>query len=254
MKKSLLLLLPLLVFMLVGQHLCKAQKAIIDYTEVMKLEIDLGDMDPKMKEMFPSSQSYPKQLKIDGTASIYENVKEDNDLSIQQSDGGMDIDIDIRMPQSYIYINSNKNERIQYQEFLGREFLILDNDKRYEWKILGEQKRVLDYVCQKASLITEGDEVVAWFAPALQYDFGPMGFNGLPGLILALDMDEGRLKVVATNVALDVQELTIEKPEKGKKVSREEYEKIRDEKMKEMGMNMDGGTAIKVIIEDDARN
>lgn len=41
MKKSLLLLLPLLVFMLVGQHLCKAQKAIIDYTELMKLEIDL---------------------------------------------------------------------------------------------------------------------------------------------------------------------------------------------------------------------
>ena len=77
--------------------------------------------------------------------------------------------------------------------------------------------------------------VTAWFAPTLPVAIGPQGYGGLPGMIMEVEFDGGRSVVTAAEVKLQKPaEGAIKVPEKGKKVTRAEYQKIQAEKMKEM--------------------
>ena len=81
---------------------------------------------------------------------------------------------------------------------------------------------------------------------------GPGEFADLPGLILEISMANGDRTVVADKVELKTPDKkAIEKPTKGKSVTRAEFNKIRDEKMKEMGATPGGGGGtMKVIIRN----
>jgi hypothetical protein len=64
-------------------------------------------------------------------------------------------------------------------------------------------------------------------------------------------MAGGDRTVVADKVELKAVDVKlIEKPSKGKTVTREEFNKIRDDKMKEMGAEPGGGGTMKVIIRN----
>lgn len=65
-----------------------------------------------------------------------------------------------------------------------------------DWKITNETKKIDDYLCFKATTFykvinSKGEfnhPVTAWFCPSLPYSFGPLGYGGLPGLILELQV------------------------------------------------------------------
>ena len=84
------------------------------------------------------------------------------------------------------------------------------------------------------------ETITAWYTPMIPASHGPAEFGGLPGLIL--ELNTGNTTMLCTKVVLNPQEeIVIEAPEKGKKVSREEYKKIVDEKAKEMSERFGGG-------------
>lgn len=56
----------------------------------------------------------------------------------------------------------------------------------FQWKLLPEKKKVLDYNCQKAESTFRGRTYTAWFTPEIPLKEGPYKFGGLPGLILEL--------------------------------------------------------------------
>ena len=60
-------------------------------------------------------------------------------------------------------------------------------------------------------------------------------------MILQIDVNDGERVTTATEIKLEPVDATlIEEPTKGKEVTAEEFEKIREEKMKEMGMQGGG--------------
>jgi GLPGLI family protein len=70
-------------------------------------------------------------------------------------------------------------------------------------------------------------------------------------MILELDIDEGKRTLVAEKITLAPNEKgAITKPKKGKKVSREEYEKIVEEKTKEMEEQMGGNGSFQIKIRN----
>jgi GLPGLI family protein len=75
--------------------------------------------------------------------------------------------------------------------------------------------------------------VTAWFTPQIPVANGPGEFAGLPGLILELNVE--RTTILCSKITLKTQgSESIEAPDKGDEVSREEYNKIIKVKMEEM--------------------
>ena len=78
--------------------------------------------------------------------------------------------------------------------------------------------------------------ITAWFTPQIPVKNGPGEYGGLPGLILELNAD--RTTILCSKIVLNTKDgETIEKPTKGKEVTREEYQTIVMEKTREMREN-----------------
>lgn len=82
-------------------------------------------------------------------------------------------------------------------------------------------------------------EITAWFTPQIPVSHGPGEFYGLPGLILEVQSD--KTSILCSKIVLNPNEgVKIKKPSKGTQVTREEFAKIAEDKMREM-QEMYGG-------------
>jgi GLPGLI family protein len=86
------------------------------------------------------------------------------------------------------------------------------SEMKHAWKITGDTRIFSGYLLEHAEsyLIIKRHlksdyslRVNAWFCRSLPYFFGPMGFYGLPGLILILEMDKVSLKAIDVQIDVD---------------------------------------------------
>jgi len=172
------------------------------------------------------------------------------------------------------YKNVKTNAQIQNQEFYGKNFLVKDKLQPIEWKLGKETKLIGDYTCFKATASiptneltwydfswsklrnnnqTETDstkvgtnnkeiemtEVEAWYTPQIPVSHGPLEFWGLPGLIL--EVSAGDTTLLCSKIVINPKEkIEIEAPDKGKVVTKKEYQETITEKMKEFRNNRSG--------------
>lgn len=79
-------------------------------------------------------------------------------------------------------------------------------------------------------------EIEAWYTPMIPVSQGPGEYWGLPGLIL--EVSAGNTTMLCSKIVMNPQEKTkIEAPDKGKVVTKKEYNTIITEKMQEMRDN-----------------
>ena len=75
--------------------------------------------------------------------------------------------------------------------------------------------------------------VTAWYTPMIPVKHGPGEYGGLPGLILELNVY--RTTILCSKIVMNPDEtIEIKAPNKGKEVTRDEYQKIVSDKMEEM--------------------
>jgi len=143
--------------------------------------------------------------------------------------------------KSVTYANLQEGVTKSSQDFFGKQFLITGEPKKYKWKLTGKQRQIGEYLCQEASYQDSTQQIVAWFTPMIPVMTGPENYTGLPGMILHMDFDEGNRTITAVDIALsEIDKTLFVEPTEGEKVSKEEYEKIHDEKMKEMEQEWGG--------------
>ncbi|NNE34401.1 MAG: GLPGLI family protein, partial [Rhodothermales bacterium] len=132
------------------------------------------------------------------------------------------------------FVDFDTEEAIQRREFLDRVFLI-DGAPKPEWRLTSDESEFLGYLSHRAVATVDSTLVEAWFTTEIPVPAGPDDFYGLPGLILVLTTDEGNRSYVATDVSLrQVDPGLIVAPTDGKKVTRQEYDRIVEEKRAEM--------------------
>jgi GLPGLI family protein len=129
------------------------------------------------------------------------------------------------------YTISDSLSNIKYiNSYLG-EYRVSYKDKT-EWKLENETKLIDNYLCYKATSVevvvnSEGTfkhAIIAWYCPSIPFSYGPKGFNGLPGLILELQVRN--ITWGATKIELSKEDKIIEKPTKGKLITEDEYKKM----------------------------
>lgn len=235
----------LIVLFSIAQFVTAQTSGIISYTSTTKIEIKMDNMPAgiDLSGMLPTSRTETKELIFDKNESIYidgNDVVEDTEIS--SDDGSFKMVIMESDIESKLYTNHKEKKSISQEDFMGKAFIITKELPKYNWKLTSEKVKYLGYECTKATTTNEdGDEIVAWFAPAIRTQSGPEAYGQLSGAILMFSMDDGKKEIKATKVELKKVD-KIEVPEDGKKVTEEEYEKIVEEKIKEMAKEYGGQT------------
>ena len=129
-----------------------------------------------------------------------------------------------------LYRNFEKDKKTDIIEMLGKTYVVEDSLHTPTWKIGNQIKDVAGYVCMKAE--TEDpikkQKITAWFAQDIPVPAGPERYNGLPGVILELDLNNGDVVIEATSVALKKvtpDDLKLPKT-KGKKINDTSYDAL----------------------------
>ncbi|APZ46302.1 ribonuclease Z [Polaribacter reichenbachii] len=172
-----------------------------------------------------------------------------------------------------IYKNLKEKEMIEDVEMFSKRFLVVEEMEQPKWELSTETKKIGQYTCYKATLVkvdtsvdfgsifgrrgrggapkSDNKEeekepevrtlaVTAWYTPQIPVSSGPDSYYGLPGLIL--ELNTGKTTMLCTEIVLNPSEdLEIDKPKKGKKVNREEYNKIIKVKTDELKERFQGG-------------
>ena len=126
-----------------------------------------------------------------------------------------------------LYRNFEKDKKIDVIEMLGKTYIIDDSLHAPVWKIGNQIKEVAGYVCMRADTEdpVKKHKITAWFAQDIPVSAGPERVNGLPGLILELDVNDGDVVIEAVSVAfrpLTPADLKMPKL-KGKKINDTAY-------------------------------
>ena len=208
-----------------------AQSGTIKYEENRQIKVELPEGQEHLADILPNFSKAVLQLTFTTSESSFEEITEDQEHSIEnETDGGM---MKIQMKRSAskanYYKNLTENSTVQKKDLMGKYFIIEEELEIPKWKILNEQKQILDYVCMKASVETDEGVTTAWFSPQLAISNGPGKWGGLPGMILELQEDDGDLTYTAIEVTLS-EDVSPTIPKDGKKVSAEEFEKIEAKK------------------------
>lgn len=209
------------------------------YEETMKLNFRIEGMSEQMLDRMPKERKSKKILYFNEESSSYQASKDqavENIPGARRGGGHGGMRIMMSSPDNKVYLNFKDNLKIEQREFMTRTFLIKGEPTKDNWKLTGNQKMIMNYPCQEASQITEKDTILAWFAPSIPVSAGPENFVNLPGLVLEVNINNGKRMIVAQKIDLkQIDKKLITKPKKGKKVSREQFRKIVAEKTKEMG-------------------
>lgn len=136
------------------------------------------------------------------------------------------------------YTNIENDYRLNQKEAFGELFLVTSKISDENWVLVNESKMIGDYLCYKATTIyvvtnskgTFNHPVEVWYTNQIPVGFGPIGYGGLPGLIIELTIQNIKYIITKVSIGHD-RDVKINKPTKGKIVTEEEFNAIGAEAM-----------------------
>jgi GLPGLI family protein len=235
------------------------------YERTMQMQIQINDND-QLSQMLPKSRTDKFELSFGNNQSLLKHVDEEQPND-EFGGGGMQIKMMAPGMDDIIYCNYDNASKVEQREMFGKKFLVSDSIRKLNWKVGDDTKTIAGYNCRKATAqrvgkrmtmnmdngvmekkeIGDTSNIVAWFTMDIPVSAGPEVPGQLPGLILALDINDGRSTYVATSVSSKVELTAIKEPTKGKKVSPTEFTAERNKMMDEMQKNNQGGNGRSVI-------
>jgi GLPGLI family protein len=218
------------------------------YEELVKLDIKLEGDASQFAHMLPKERKSYKVLYFNENSSLYENKASEEDETMSMNSGHANVMIKMAEPENKVFTDLESKKQLEQREFMTRTFLI-EGERTHTWKMTGNQKMILDFPCQEAVVEKDSIAYSVWFTPAIPVAAGPAEYNGLPGIILAVESSDEKRSITATSVDfVEPGNDLLKKPKKGKKVTRDEFEKIVEEKMIEMGAEHGGGEGQMMMI------
>jgi len=140
------------------------------------------------------------------------------------------------------YVNFKSKLKLHQLDAFGARFLVQSKLDKTPWKLQNESKLIGKYLCYKASTVytvinrkgTFYHPVEVWYTPQIPVPLGPIGYGGLPGLIVELNVRS--IKYAMTGIDLNPnKKIAIKKPKRGKLVTKAEYKAIGREAMGNFG-------------------
>ncbi|MCG1035138.1 GLPGLI family protein [Polaribacter sargassicola] len=157
-----------------------------------------------------------------------------NEESMYYVEDKMELDGKSILNMNRIFAGGNNKvyKNTKTKEYLKeniRENLLIEKEEK-KWQITQESKQIGKYICFKAIDIESTNtkmKPVVWFTPQIPVSFGPSEYNGLPGLVILVEMSNRTIS--ASKIVLNPKEkIELKKLIKGDRITEEKY----NEKMK----------------------
>lgn len=250
-------------FKAIAQFIAQTKFDIKEDTTTSKKE-DVSK-DPRMAELKAmlkkSLAEGTKQeyiMEFTATESAYDKVQE---LAKPAQPGKMSFSFSSNNgATSRVYKDIKEQKYYKEDQILGKEFLIIDDFKPYNWQTTNETKKIGNYTCYKATYLPELTEsekeaaaekeerakngsilaltpekdrtITAWWTPEIPVSNGPGEYQGLPGLIL--EVKEQNTILLCTKIEINpIEKLSIKKPKSGKEINQKDFDALNKQKMEE---------------------
>ena len=253
---------------LLGNVLTAQQKqGKVIYERTIQMEIRVNDND-EVSQMLPKTRTDKFELTFGNNQSLWKHVDEEEDND-EFGGNGMQIRMVGPGQNDIAFYDFTNGKKVEQREMFDKKFIVADSIRKLNWKLTGDTQTVLGHVCQRATAqnigkrmqmtmdngkmerkeITDTSLVIAWFTVDIPVPAGPEHQGQLPGLILALDVNNGRMIYKAVEISPAADVASIKEPTKGKKVTPAEFNEERNKMMDEMQKNNQGNGA-RIIIRD----
>ncbi len=252
------------LMLLMGQSYAQQKQGKVTYERIAQVRISINDG-------HAAEQAQTRTDKFELTFGNYQSLwkqaeKENEDDNI--SGDGMQVRVMVAGSDDVLYNNFTEAKRSELRVLFDKKFIVDDSIRPLKWKLGEETKTILNHICHKATATTiyprmtmnidngvmqrkeiqDTVNITAWFTNEIPVPAGPAEYQGqLPGLILALDINNGRQVYRAIDIS-DKADLAIIKAPVGKKhYTPKEFRKERDKAFEEMQQNgMNGNRQIRI--------
>lgn len=263
MKKT---LFPLIALVVSQMAVAQMKEGKVVYENVQQLNFQVRGGGPDMPEL-PKSLTRQFELMFSNNQSLWQPLpdmnQEANQMAGPSTGGGMVNFVRIAGADAVTYHNFETGRRVSERELMSKTYLVEEPITKLTWKLTEESKSILGHKAFKATAdristrmvvnmdngqtsrkqVPDTSKIVAWFAADIPVPAGPgIEFQGqLPGLILELDINNGRTTYKAIELSPKVNVSSIKAPSRGKKISAEDYAKEQTKMMDQMMQNRQGG-------------
>ena len=247
--------IPHLVLVVLGLGLAapvSAQSGTVTYVHTLRFDIDLPPEFEQFAQYMPESVTTTYSMDFSEAASLTKAVIAEASLPDGADFAGDGGNIKMKFSSgsgddasTATYVDLDEGIYVEQREFLGRTFLITGSLPELAWKLSGEEGQMLDRHVMKATAMMDTIAVEAWFTPEIPASLGPAEYGGLPGLILMLSVGEGQQLYEASEINLDTMP-AITPPGEGRDVTREEFEALVAERMKDRVQGLGGDMRIMI--------
>jgi len=214
-------------------------------------------------QVIPQTRKDNFELTFANNQTIWKQSEQnDDDNAAFGSEGGAQIRMIVAGSNDVLYTDLQSGKRTEKREFFDKIFIIDDSVRQMKWKMTGETKTILGKPCMKATTtnisirtmmtmdngkmerkdVPDTANITAWFTNSVPVSTGPAEYQGqLPGLILEMDVNNGRQLYTATGISEKADIAQLKEPTGKKHYTPDEFKKERDKMMKEMQENNQGG-------------
>jgi GLPGLI family protein len=241
---------------IIYERTSEIQFRMVGMPEEMQRQIPRTRTD-KIEVLFANNQSLRKQLP----------PEEVEDQTFASEDGGRRVQFRMVGPgaDDITFTDLGKGTIVESRELGTKKFLVTDSVNKLNWKLTGETRTILGYSCQQAiaqrigtrmqpsvvngqvkrEVVPDTANFTAWFTPAIPVAAGPEIQGQLPGLILAIDINNGRTVYKALELSPKIDAAAIKEPKGGKKITQQEFREEQDKLMQDMQRNGGGRPMIR---------
>lgn len=241
------------------------KQGMVSYDRTVQMQRMMGG--DGMDQMMPGSRKDKLEVLFGNDQSLRRTVEEEMPEAFSSDGGGRHVRMMVAGANDVIYSNFATGKIVEQREFGARNYIVADSVRKLNWKLTGESMTILGYPCQQAVAqrigkrnmmsmengemknreVADTSNITVWFTMAVPVPAGPEYQGQLPGLILGIDVNDGRIVYRATAVSPQVDLSDIKEPSKGKKMTAAEFDKERQKMMEEMQRNGGGrGTTIRM--------
>ena len=260
------------LFMMTAATAQQKQGKVV-YERTTQMQVSFAGMNDEMQRMIPKTRTDQFELLFANDQSLWKQAEQENqeDFTTTSDGGGMQVHMIVAGNNDVLFTNLASGVRVEKRELMDKSFIIDDSTRALKWKISGESKTILGHNCMKATAaqirqsmqmtmdngkmerkeITDTSTVIAWVAMDIPVSAGPGEFQGqLPGLILEMDVNNGRQVYKALSISDKVDAALIKEPTGKKHYTMAEFKKEREKMMKEMEQNNGGGRGQTIRINN----